>query len=230
VRAVLEPRAPPSKDRMEAMRLAQKAGLVTGVTILPVVPFITDRAGELEDIVSACAEYGAQYILYGVMTMRDRQASHFYCMLHRHYPGLVKKYDGFYRGRYTPEASCIHKLNLRLWRACRRTGIPISAPRPVPRGCLADNIAVSTIFYEQARLLEMEGDFRGARPYRGTARKIDELTEPLDDVPGERWLKELGGAGKKLAAQASEALMTGDFGEHQEQKKRLDRLAEEQTG
>src|SRR5207245_7481558 len=59
---ILEPRAPRPDLRLEAVRTLSEAGLRVGVSCSPVVPGITDAPKDLEAIVRATAEAGADHL------------------------------------------------------------------------------------------------------------------------------------------------------------------------
>src|SRR5580700_10580201 len=59
---ILEPRAPRPDLRLEAVRALAQAGLRVGISCSPVVPGITDSPGDLEALIRAAAESGADYV------------------------------------------------------------------------------------------------------------------------------------------------------------------------
>ena len=100
--AILEPGAPPPSARLKAMQELARAGIYTGVTLIPVLPFILDDKENIKNVVLQTAQYGGRYILasFGV-TLRDRQREYYYRQLDRHFPGMKKKYQSFYGERYS---------------------------------------------------------------------------------------------------------------------------------
>jgi DNA repair photolyase len=129
----LEPGAPSPSRRLSAMRQLREAGITSGITLMPVLPFIEDSEEAISAIVNAAAENKAAYILasFGV-TLRDRQRTWFYEQLDRLFPGLRARYEQIYGERYgctTPNASRLKKL---LNRLCTQHGIPQSMPLFTP--------------------------------------------------------------------------------------------------
>ena len=59
----IEPCALPSSERFKAMEKLSKAGIYTGVTLMPLLPFINDTTENLENIVKKAKDAGASYIL-----------------------------------------------------------------------------------------------------------------------------------------------------------------------
>jgi DNA repair photolyase len=97
----LEPGAPLVSRRFEAMRALASEGIYTGVTMMPVLPFIEDNAENVTAIVTRAQQAGASYIIpwFG-MSLRDRQRAYYYDQLDRLFPGLREKYERKYGEQY----------------------------------------------------------------------------------------------------------------------------------
>ncbi len=97
----VEPGAPAVSARLKAMRVLADHGIYTGVTMVPILPFIEDDEENIEGIVRKAHEHGAAYIIpvFGV-TLRDRQRVYFYDRLDESFPGLRARYQEAYGWRY----------------------------------------------------------------------------------------------------------------------------------
>jgi DNA repair photolyase len=89
VSRTLEPRAPAARKRLAAVKALAAAGVPTSVAIAPVVPQITDH--ELEAIVEAAAEAGAQSVFYIPVRLPHEVAPLFRAWLDEHYPERAAK-------------------------------------------------------------------------------------------------------------------------------------------
>ena len=69
---LLEPGAPPPKKRMEAVRELKKQGILCGVHIMPIVPFITSSERSLAAVFSAAKDAGADYVITGALNMKNK--------------------------------------------------------------------------------------------------------------------------------------------------------------
>lgn len=107
----LEPGAPPPTARLAAMRELTDHGILTGVTMMPVLPFIEDTEENVKDIVEFASVNGASYILpcFG-MTLRDRQRQYYYAKLDKFFPGVRAKYVQAYGNAYG--VSCLNHRQL----------------------------------------------------------------------------------------------------------------------
>ena len=83
----LEPGAPLVSNRLRAIRVLANRGIHTGITMMPVLPFIEDSEDNITQIVQKAHEHGAAYIIpsFG-MTLRDRQRAYYYEKLDRLFP------------------------------------------------------------------------------------------------------------------------------------------------
>jgi DNA repair photolyase len=125
--AQVEPLAPRPSARFAAMRALAAAGVQTGVTLMPVLPFIEDNEENLSAIVAQAAANGARYIIPWIgMSLRDRQRAYYYRQLDRLFPGLRARYERTYGERYTCDAPRAAALYQHLEAECRRHGL---APR-----------------------------------------------------------------------------------------------------
>ena len=98
----LEPGAPRPSARFEAMRVLSEAGIYTGTTMMPILPFIEDNEGNVRAIVERTREAGGRYVLPWLgMTLRDRQRDHYYRELDRLFPGLRARYEARFGERYS---------------------------------------------------------------------------------------------------------------------------------
>jgi DNA repair photolyase len=98
----IEPHAPSSTKRFDAIKKLSDEGIYTGIVLTPILPFITDTEENIEEIVLKAKEAGAGYILcwFG-MTMREGQREYFYSELDKRFPGLKGKYIRRYRNNYS---------------------------------------------------------------------------------------------------------------------------------
>ena len=98
---ILEPGAPLPSARFKAMSELSKAGILTGVTMMPILPFLEDDPENIRQIVQMAAGSGASYIIpaFG-MTLREGSRDYFYKKLDLHFPGMKEKYIEQYGNQY----------------------------------------------------------------------------------------------------------------------------------
>jgi DNA repair photolyase len=100
--AKIEPGAPSPTRRLKAMKTLAENGIRTGITMMPILPFILDTQLNLTMLVEAAHANKAAYILpaFG-MTLRDRQREHYYSALDQNFPGIRQKYEETYGAKYS---------------------------------------------------------------------------------------------------------------------------------
>lgn len=96
---ILEPRAPRPDMRLKALRELRDAGLNAGVSCAPVLPGITDGPAELEALVRAAAQAGADFIHANSLFLKPCSAAVFMPFLEKEFPHLVKAYKERYEAR-----------------------------------------------------------------------------------------------------------------------------------
>jgi DNA repair photolyase len=125
----LEPGAPPSSRRFEAMETLAANGIRTGVILMPVLPFIEDNQENIDQIITQAHQSGASYIIpsFG-MSLRDRQRAYYYDKLDVLFPGLRAKYHRKFGDQYHCPANNAEGLAEYLQARCQTLGIPTRIP------------------------------------------------------------------------------------------------------
>jgi len=102
---ILEPRAPRPDLRVEAVRKLNEAGISTGVSCSPVIPGITDSPQQLDGLVKAVADAGAQHIFANPLFLKPCSAAVFMPFLEKQFPHLSESYKKRYAEHaYLPKA------------------------------------------------------------------------------------------------------------------------------
>jgi len=97
----LEPGAPLVSARFGAMKMLSDHGIHTGITMMPILPFIEDSEENIRQIVEKARAHGAAYIVpwFG-MSLRDRQRAYYYDKLDKLFPELRQKYERMFGNQY----------------------------------------------------------------------------------------------------------------------------------
>ena len=90
---LIEPNAPTSSKRFEALAQLSKHGIYAGVTMMPILPFINDTMDNVNELLKMAKDSGAQYVIpmFG-LTLRVGSREYFYNSLDNSFPNLKKKY------------------------------------------------------------------------------------------------------------------------------------------
>ena len=130
----LEPRAATPSRRLRTIRALTDAGIPVGVSIAPVIPFVTEP--DMERVLEACAEAGATSASYIVLRLPWEVAPLFKDWLGTHFPGRAdrvmsrvrdmrdgKDYDSSFSTRMKGEGLWADLLRQRFANAVRRLGL-----------------------------------------------------------------------------------------------------------
>ncbi len=125
----LEPGAPLPSDRFRAMLKLAEAGILTGVTMMPLLPFLEDNEQNILQIVSRADDSGAAYIIpsFGV-SLRPGSREYYYHKLDQLFPGLKEKYINKYGDQYQCSVPGWRELNKAFQEEINRTGIKNKIP------------------------------------------------------------------------------------------------------
>lgn len=96
---ILEPRAPRPDLRLDAVRALAKAGLRVGISCSPVVPGITDAPKDLESLIQAAVDCGAEYVFANPLFLKPCSAAVFLPFLEENFPHLAETYRKRYQDR-----------------------------------------------------------------------------------------------------------------------------------
>ncbi len=134
---ILEPRAPRPDLRLDAVRALSHAGLRVGISCSPVIPGITDAPNDLEAVIRAAAEAGADYVFANPLFLKPCSAAVFLPFLEQHFPHLAENYRQRYRDRaFLPPAyakrlsELVHRLREK-YRLTRRDRAAYATKWPV---------------------------------------------------------------------------------------------------
>jgi DNA repair photolyase len=130
----LEPRAATPARRLRTIRTLSEAGIPVGVSIAPVIPFVTEP--DMERVMEACAEAGATNASYIVLRLPWEVAPLFKDWLAAHFPDRAervmnrvrdmrggKDYDASFATRMKGEGLWADLMNQRFHKAARRLGL-----------------------------------------------------------------------------------------------------------
>ncbi len=108
---IIEPNAPKSSLRFDAIKHLAEKGIYTGITLMPILPFINDNEENIRSIIHKAKDCGASYIFpaFGV-TLRKGSRDYFYKALDQDFNGIKGKYDSSFGNNYICPSPISKKL------------------------------------------------------------------------------------------------------------------------
>jgi DNA repair photolyase len=97
-----EPGTPHPRKRVEAVARLNEAGIPCGVLVAPILPGLSDRREQLDDVVRACVDAGATSISPVLLHLRPGVKEHYLGWLADARPDLLERHQQLYRGSYAP--------------------------------------------------------------------------------------------------------------------------------
>jgi DNA repair photolyase len=131
-----EPGTAPPRQRLEALKRLVDAGIKAGVGMAPILPGLSDRPEQLEEVVKAAREAGATSIWANLLYLRPGTREHFLEALARDWPEELERYERLYERRAylkneqtKPVKDAVGELRQRYGIADRRRAPLQPAPR-----------------------------------------------------------------------------------------------------
>jgi len=228
VAAHFEPAASTPEERLAAMTEMAKAGLTTGVAMMPLLPGISDDDDNITEVVRRVKDAGGHFVLGAGLTLKEgAQRDRYMAFLDLHYPEAAPLYRRLYgdgletRGSYGPQ------LLRRVRDICIQQGIQDRMSRPILAGeAVAANkrIAEKLLLTAYDLTLEEANSYR-VWTYRKAAWAIDQMEQDVESIylqEGRPGLKGIKGVGKSLAREIEGWLQTrpmlSDEGESDENR------------
>lgn len=94
----------PTSARLNALKILSENGILCGILLMPVLPFINDTPENIREIVQKAARSGARWIYTGGgfgVTLRQNQRIYFYKKLEEEFPSMMQKYIETYGNSYS---------------------------------------------------------------------------------------------------------------------------------
>ncbi len=124
---ILEPGAPEPEKRLRTMQKCKEEGFLTGVSYIPILPYITDSEEDLDNMIKIARDYGADFVFVGSLTLFGNKPGDckflFYRFLERYHPHLVSKYRDLFKNSFQPPMVYQKELEGKVKRLCVKHGI-----------------------------------------------------------------------------------------------------------
>ncbi|MGH3140066.1 MAG: radical SAM protein [Gaiellales bacterium] len=121
-----EPGTPPPRQRIEAVRRLNEAGIPCGVLVAPILPGISDDEDRLEAVVEAVLAAGAVSITPIFLHLRPGVREVFMPWLAEYRPDLVHRYRKLYASSYATAAGA-RTTQLVEELVSKHGGVPVAA-------------------------------------------------------------------------------------------------------
>ena len=138
-----EPSTAHPRQRLKAVSKLVDAGIKTGVGMAPILPGISDRPGQLREVVKAAREAGATGVWTNLLFLRPGTREHFLQHLAEDWPELVPRYRELYGERAYLGAEDVTPIKRRVSALARELGVSDRRARPVEPEAEPEQLALT---------------------------------------------------------------------------------------
>ena len=204
---IFEPGVPSPSRRLKTIERFKNEGISCGMFLLPVVPLVTDTDQLIEDSVSKAKDAGADFVIFGCMTLKQgRQKDYFMNVANRLYPEVAARYDAIYPGSKwgEPNRDYSAAVNLRFGSIARNYRMPVRIPSTFFKDLLSENDLVVVLLEHIDYLLRLQGEVSS---FGYAAYSISQLKESLSNMKAD--LRKIKGVGRSAEVIILDILTTG---------------------
>jgi DNA repair photolyase len=123
-----EQHSPSPQARLRALSRLRDAGITAGINAAPVLPGITDSVFEIEALMAAAKDAGANFVHPSVLRIYPSVRDEFLPVIEQHFPNLVPRYRAAYENRRSAPSNYLDAIERRFERLARRYGIHSANP------------------------------------------------------------------------------------------------------
>ncbi len=127
---MLEPRAPRPDLRLEAVRRLREAEINVGINAMPILPGLTDSEADLDALMRAARDCGAQWIAGNVLFLMPASWKSFMKFLEAKFPKLAGQYRDWFKGYGNAPESYRKEISERVERLRRKYDLGSRPKRP----------------------------------------------------------------------------------------------------
>lgn len=128
IASIFEPGATPPSIRVETMRNIAATGLYTGVSMMPLLPYISDTAAHLDLMFKTFKEAAARYVFPATITLFGNGTADSKTLvlraIEKHYPHLLDRYHQLFADATQLPAYYNNAFNAKASELCNKYDIP----------------------------------------------------------------------------------------------------------
>ncbi len=100
----LEPGSSSTSERFEILEAFKGTKVMTGVLMMPILPYLTDNQKNLRALFNAAQETEADYVIPGLLNLRQPTKGHFLNFIKTAFPEHYSAYINYYSGKTDKKA------------------------------------------------------------------------------------------------------------------------------
>ena len=154
----LESKAPPPSARLDAIATLKRAGIPTGVALIPVIPYLTDTDRQLPTTLNAIAQVMPDFVAWEYLWQpNERHRTRMADLLSRmgNYPAAY--YRELYGSEMQPSTEYRREMNREILGRCEQLGLNPRAPLDLYRPHLSPTNTAALLLKHQAFVDQIKG-------------------------------------------------------------------------
>jgi len=179
---IFEPKVSVPSQRLKTLAAFKQKGILGGMYLMPVIPFITDAPDMMENCFKRAAKINLDFITVAGMTLKPgRQKDTFYKILNKHYPDLIPQYEIIYQDKKwgSPTSEYIHSFNQFLLDLSEKYNLPLRIPVTLFKKWMPVKDRIVVTLEHLDYLTKLRGQ---KSSYGYAAYSISQLKSPLTDM------------------------------------------------
>ncbi|HKR03871.1 MAG TPA: radical SAM protein [Bacteroidia bacterium] len=128
VAKIFEPGATQPDKRLQALETTLQNGFLSGVSLMPLLPYITDTGENLHKMFSTFKQTGVKYIFPASLTLFGNNSSDsktlVFKAIEKHYPHLLEKYQKFFSSSFQMPQYYQNAFYKKTKQLCEEYGLP----------------------------------------------------------------------------------------------------------
>jgi len=197
----LEPFSAKPLERLKALQIIKKKApkINVGTYFMPIIPFLEDDDGNLEDIIKNSKKYGADFVLFSPgLTLRDSQAQFFINKLkNSKYKDKVKPILDLFKGQIFPPAEYARKLHPKLLHLCQKYNLEFRLKRWIPKDYRKWNYKISELLLNKEYIDAIKLG-KSNNTFKWAGLNLNNLEESITEVYRRGELSKLKNFNKKV--------------------------------
>ncbi len=95
----IEPGAVSTRRRLEVLKAFAAENIVTGMHIMPIIPYLTDSRENLQSLYDAAREMGASYVLPSLLNLKGPTKIYFFDFIRETFPAVYQRLFHLYQDK-----------------------------------------------------------------------------------------------------------------------------------